>query len=346
MCVIMNKFKLFKKYVWFHYKMGDEEKIDYLEVDDPIPGQSFVCLSFVSPEDLIESKEAFKVAKFLQSVCKDKDIDFKRTLEQYKDFTYKFQDDLQKDFDEQNNFKTNVRGIKVRGVYQTKEEATRRAKKLQTLDSDFSVFVGQVGYWLPWDPCADKIEDEVFMNSQLNDMMEKYKENNINKDLFYEEQKREKVKAAREEVLRKKKEEAAKKTLEDVSSESKEENLLEDTPADVKDENDPEVEDIEDVVKETEKVVDDVEKVIDDVKEVVKDVKETVKDAEEVVEDVKETVEEAEKTVEENVQEAVEDVKEAVKGGETVDEDLKQSLESVDPWMANKLKDSKDECSQ
>ena len=54
-----------------------EEKIDYLEVDDAIPGQNYVCLSFVSPEALIESKEAFKVAKFLQSVCKDKDMDFK-----------------------------------------------------------------------------------------------------------------------------------------------------------------------------------------------------------------------------------------------------------------------------
>ena len=48
-----------------------EEKIDYLEVDEAIPGQNYVCLSFVSPEDLIESKEGFKVAKFLQSVCKD-----------------------------------------------------------------------------------------------------------------------------------------------------------------------------------------------------------------------------------------------------------------------------------
>ena len=55
-------------------------------------------------------------------------MDFKRTLEQYKDLTYKFQDDLQKDFDEQNNFKTNVRGIKVLCVYQTKKEATRRAE--------------------------------------------------------------------------------------------------------------------------------------------------------------------------------------------------------------------------
>ena len=40
----------------------------------------------------------------------------------------------------------------------------KRAKKLQSLDSDFHVFVGQVGYWLPWDPCADKIEDEQYIN--------------------------------------------------------------------------------------------------------------------------------------------------------------------------------------
>ena len=78
-----------------------EEKIDYLEVDESIPGQNYVCLSFVSPEAMIESKEAFKVSKFLQSVCKDKDMDFKSTMEKYKDFCYKFSDNLQKDFDEQ-----------------------------------------------------------------------------------------------------------------------------------------------------------------------------------------------------------------------------------------------------
>jgi len=210
------------------YKMTEnEEKIDYLEVDDPIPGQNYVCLSFVSPDDLIDSKEAFKVSKFLQSICKEKDMDFKSTMEKYKDFCYKFSDNLQKDFDEQNDFKTNIRGLKVRGTYNTRGEAEKRAKKLQGLDSDFHVFVGQVGYWLPWDPNADKIEDEAFINSQLNDMMEKYKENNINKDIFYEEQKREKVKSAKEEALRKKKEqmleEAKNKALEDVKEEDVEE---------------------------------------------------------------------------------------------------------------------------
>jgi cytochrome c1 len=109
-----------------------------------------------------------------------------------------------------------MRGIKVRGVFDTRGAAEARAKKLSTMDSNFHVFIGQVGYWLPWDPCADNIGDEVFQNSQLNDMMEKYQENNVNKDIFYEEQKRDKVKAAREEVLKKKREEEEQKKLESV----------------------------------------------------------------------------------------------------------------------------------
>ena len=56
--------------------VNDEEKTDFLEVDDPIGGQQFVCLSFVSPEDIIQNKEAFKTAKFLQSYAKDKGMKF------------------------------------------------------------------------------------------------------------------------------------------------------------------------------------------------------------------------------------------------------------------------------
>ena len=77
-----------------------------------------------------------------------------------------------------------------------------RAKRLQSRDQNFHVFVGQVGYWLPWNPFVAKIEDEKFLNEGLNEMMEKYKENNINRDLMYEEDKREKIKMAQEERLK------------------------------------------------------------------------------------------------------------------------------------------------
>ena len=195
-------------------KVENKQKPDYLEVDEAIPGQNYVCLSFLSPETLIQNKEAFKCVKFLQSYCKDQKLKFEDVYSKYQDFTYKYEDKLQRDFDEQNEFQTSVRGLKVRGVFDTRQAAEDRAKKLSMRDSAFHTFVGQVGYWLPWDPNADKVADEVFQNSQLNDMMEKYQENNVNRDIFYEEQKRDKIKAAQEEVRKAKEEEAAKKALE------------------------------------------------------------------------------------------------------------------------------------
>ena len=254
-----------------------EDKIDYLEVDEPIAGQNFVCLSFVSPESLMQEKEAFKVCKFLQSYCKDKKLNFKKVYEEYQDFVYKFSDNLQKDFDEQNKFQTNVRGLKVRGVYESKEAAEKRAKKLQSIDSDFHVFVGQVGYWLPWDPQADKIEDESFINSQLNDMMEKYKENNINKDIFYEEEKRDKVKAAREEVIRKKKEAAA-KLKEEAIADGELNVVKEDEPsAEEPSAEEPAAEDSEDVIKEIVESADPEPELKEDIKETVGNVSEETK---------------------------------------------------------------------
>ena len=37
-------------------------------------------------------------------------------------------DKLQRDFDEQNDFQTSVRGLKVRGVFDTRQAAEDRAK--------------------------------------------------------------------------------------------------------------------------------------------------------------------------------------------------------------------------
>ena len=241
----------------------EPEKQDFLEVDQEIPGQRFVCLSFLSPEALIEKKEAFNVCKFLQSYSKDKKLDYKELYSKYEDFVYKYSSELQRDFDEKNNFQTSLRGLKVRGTYSTKEEATERAKRLQTMDSNFHVFVGEVGKWLPWDPNADGVQDEVFQNSQLNEMMEKYQENNVNRDIFYEEQKREKVQAAREEALRKKREQEKDKA---------DETSLEDKVYDV-------VDDVKKVVKDVEQVVEDVKETSETVEEIIHEVDSDIKDS-------------------------------------------------------------------
>lgn len=245
---------------------AEETPTDFLEVDDTLPGQNYVCLSFLSPESMIQKKEAFYLSKFLQSYCKDLDLKYEGIYSKFEDFTYKYSDKLQRDFDENNKFQTSMRGLKVRGTYSTKEEATARAKKLQTLDSNFHVFVGEVGKWLPWDPTADEIQDEVFQNNQLNEMMDKYQENNVNRDIFYEEQKRDKIKAAREEVLKKKREEQAKKAEEMTALEDVKEGVA-DVASGVS-EVDQGVEEIKEGLQEAEsEVVETVHKLDEDVKE-------------------------------------------------------------------------------
>jgi len=274
----------------------DSKKPDYLEVDDVIPGQNYVCLSFLSPETLMQKKEAFKCVKFLQSYCKDKKLKFDDVYSSYQDFTYKYEDKLQRDYDEQNDFQTSMRGLKVRGVYDTRGAAEDRAKKLSLVDSGFHTFVGQVGYWLPWDPNADKVADEVFQNSQLNDMMEKYQENNASKDMFYEEQKRDKIKAAQEEVRKAKEEEAAKKKLEGGSEVEKD--ASEEYPID------------------------------DPVQEEPIQVGTTIEEDEDGVDDKTDSVTDKEEPVSEEP--------EVVKKGSEVSADIKDSLESDDPWMQRK----------
>ena len=44
-------------------KVDVEEKTDFLEVDDPISGKQFVCLSFVSPKSLASEKKGKSLLK-------------------------------------------------------------------------------------------------------------------------------------------------------------------------------------------------------------------------------------------------------------------------------------------
>lgn len=165
---------------------------DFLEADDNIRGQNFVCLSFISPENVLRNKELFFMQNFLHNLVKKNNInlddEYINNLEdKYKDFLYTAQDNLDKEFSEKNDFQTTVRGIKVRGVYDTQKEAEIRAKVLQRKDKNFNVFVGQVGFWLPWDPTPHKIENQEYFETELNQLVKKYNENQEQKQDHFRE---------------------------------------------------------------------------------------------------------------------------------------------------------------
>jgi len=191
---------------------------DYLDTDPSLRGQNYVCLSFLSPEDVIQQKEHYFFERFIENFTTDlkelfdglsvrypNDDDKLRMIkerysylfssgligEEYNYFTSTHGEDLQKAFDTKNNFKTSMRGIKVRGVFDTIREAQVRSEVLKKLDGKFNVYVAEVGAWCPWSPNPEEIEQQEFAETQLNTLMKHYKDNQVKKDIFYEERKRE-----------------------------------------------------------------------------------------------------------------------------------------------------------
>jgi len=199
---------------------SEDIKEDFLEVDSKIPGQNYACLSFVSPEKVLKQKEIFYVTKFLNYIMNDKEklthdirqkminnefnIDYDTVSKLYDDWKYSKTEDLEAQFFEINDYRTSMRGLKVRGVYDTYKEATIRAQVLRRKDPTFNVFVGQVGYWLPWDPECESVQEQEYQENQLNDLVKKYKENLDSKNDLYDQLKNERIEKARKEIAARK----------------------------------------------------------------------------------------------------------------------------------------------
>jgi hypothetical protein len=107
--------------------------------------------------------------------------------EAYDDFMYTNKAKLEDEFYAMNEFRTSVRGMKVRGVYGNPKEAELKAKKLQGKDKYHNIFIGDVGKWLPWDPQPHEVKEQEYAQDELNTLMRKYKENEDSREQFFEE---------------------------------------------------------------------------------------------------------------------------------------------------------------
>lgn len=97
-----------------------------------------------------------------------------------------------------------VCGIKIRGSYDTYDEAQKRAAFLQKCDPYHNIYIGEVGKWCPFDDDPEKAKDSEYMNKELNDLMKSYKTQQEEAKEFHEIRKREMVNKALEEVNKKK----------------------------------------------------------------------------------------------------------------------------------------------
>jgi len=121
---------------------------------------------------------------------KGNDAALKKTTikEAYEDFMFKNQVKLEEAFFEKNEFRTSIRGLKVRGVTATHGEAVALSKKLQRSDTLHNIFLGEVGKWLPWDPKPHQVQDQEYAEDQLNALMKNYKNNEESREKFVAEQ--------------------------------------------------------------------------------------------------------------------------------------------------------------
>jgi len=213
--------------------------VDLLEEDKPIAGQKFVCMSFVSPEKILKEKEIFyfeeflknwefnkSMEKFLQFInfvsykynisFEDLNKDFKDFVQEekvnlsksnlsddYKTYLDNHEDELQKKFDIEHNFQTSTRGLKVRGVYPTEQEAELRCKMLREIDPNHDIMVGPVGLWMPWDPEAYKTGRVEYMEEELNQLMHEKQKNEANAKAAFEQRVKETKQQAMEENIKK-----------------------------------------------------------------------------------------------------------------------------------------------
>ena len=116
-------------------------------------------------------------------------FDAKELDEQYKFFKNTNNSEIETDFHKENNFRTSMRGIKIRGVFDSVDEAKSRSEFIKRYDNKFDIYICQVGCWCPWSPNPNDLNEQEFSETQLNTLMKQYKQNMDNKDEVFEQRK-------------------------------------------------------------------------------------------------------------------------------------------------------------
>jgi hypothetical protein len=226
-------------------KSEDDSLIDYLDEDPEVPTQKYCIVSFLSPEKVIQDKNRFFFSEFVKFMdydwkvkglehlmaflskkyslkiddllkdaeefgkVRDKEIRETDIEEAWQVFLLKHEKETQEKYDQSVEFKTNVRGVKVRRAFATVEEAQVMAKVFQRKYPKDNLYIGKVGAWLPWDPSEHLMPEVEYAEKELNELMRRYKENEANKEIFFADQRAEKVKAQKDENERRRREAAA-----------------------------------------------------------------------------------------------------------------------------------------
>jgi hypothetical protein len=70
-----------------------------------------------------------------------------------------------------------IRGIKIRGGYETYKDAELHVVKLRERDPLHDIFIGEMGKWCPFNPDPNDAQKQEYAAKELNEMMKTKKEN-------------------------------------------------------------------------------------------------------------------------------------------------------------------------
>lgn len=81
-------------------------------------------------------------------------------------------------------------GVKIRGVFATRDEAASHAKRLHKQDNSFDIYVVDMYKWLLIPPPKGGVEDTHYQNEQLEQIISEYKANQEEGRAFFEKRKK------------------------------------------------------------------------------------------------------------------------------------------------------------
>lgn len=86
--------------------------------------------------------------------------------------------------------KNELLGMKIRGCFPTRDEASHHAKRLQKEDGLVDIYVVDMYKWLLIPPNREQIDNVHYANDKLEEIMTKYRENQAQAASMFEKRKR------------------------------------------------------------------------------------------------------------------------------------------------------------
>jgi hypothetical protein len=162
-----------------------EKKIaTYKTSSDPIYKASAELLESTMKE--LQLNEDEQCTKVLRAYKQDQ----QELLDRFE--TYKIQNDkvLEADFNEKYTDQTSVMGFKFRGAYEDYDVACKQVEFLQkNVEPHIHTFVAPAGYWCPFNPNADAVQNQEYMVPELNRVVGGEKQNAEQREEFFAKRK-------------------------------------------------------------------------------------------------------------------------------------------------------------